>query len=424
MIKRHYPSFHEEVLILKLKNGMQVHILPKEDPYYSTYVELSIPYGALDLNYQVGDQTFETPYGTAHFLEHKVFAMPDGDAFAMFSKMGVDANAMTSYNQTSYLFMATHHVTEALTYLLKMIDTHYVTHDNVESEKSIIAEELKMYLDDPNVVMHNTLMEHLYFNHPIRYDIGGTLESIQRIDDQILNHVYDSFYQPSNRLIVMAGKVDVQEMVSFFKTYDQENPIKHVKPKTRYPKEPKRVRVKYHVEEKPIGISKMMIGFKLDVKRLNPKDQIKREMAMAMMTQLLLGPSSSMFESLLREGLINQQFSMSTNIEKNAESITLYAESNHIFKLKKRLVAFLTGEGEQALTEDAFNRYKKVFLGQFIYALNNVEHKAYLYGKYYHLGSNLFEVVDLLQEVTLLDAIAIYRELTPQRLSILIYKKA
>lgn len=424
MIIRHYPSFHEDVYILKLKNGMHVHILPKDDPYYSTYVECSIPYGALDLSYRLGDHVFNTPYGTAHFLEHKVFAMPEGDAFTMFSKMGVDANAMTSHNQTSYLFMATEHVMEALEYLLHMIDTHYVTKENVESEKSIIAEELKMYLDDPNVVMHNTLMEQLYHHHPIRYDIGGTLDSIMKIDETILNHVYDTFYQPSNRLIVIAGKVDLHALKSFFKSYDEAHPIKHKKPKSILPKEPQRVRITYHVEKKHIGISKMMMGFKLQVKRLNARQQIKREMAMAIMTQLLLGPSSSEFESLLREGLINQQFSMSTNIEKGAESITLYAESNHIMALKKRLVSFLTGQGEYALSEESFSRYTKVFLGQFIYALNNVEHKAYLYGKYYHLGSNLFDVVDVLQEITLEDVKAIYRELTTKRLSILIYKKA
>lgn len=424
MIKKSYHAFHEDVYIIKLKNGMQVHILPKEDPYYSTYVELSIPYGALDLTYRLGDQTFQTPYGTAHFLEHKVFAMPDGDAFTQFSKMGVDANAMTSYNQTSYLFMATEHVMEALDYLLKMIDTRYVTHDNVESEKSIIAEELKMYLDDPNVVMHNTLMEQLYVNHPIRFDIGGTLESIMTINETMLDHVYQSFYQPSNRLMVIAGKVNLQEIQQFFKAYDREHPEKAIKPQTLYPKEPTRVSVKYHVEKKPIGISKMMMGFKLKVKKLSPHDQIKREMAMAMMSQLLLGPSSMMFESLLREGLINQQFSMSANIEKGAESITLYAESNRIQTLKKRLITFLTEEGEQALVEDSFERYKKVFLGQFIYALNNIEHKAYLYGKYYHLKSNLFDVVDLLQEITLADIKMIYHELSTKNLSILIYKKA
>ena len=424
MIRRHYPDFNEKVYILRLKNGMQVHILPKDEPYYSTYVELSVPYGALDLNYKLGEKIFQTPYGTAHFLEHKVFAMPDGDAFAEFSKMGVDANAMTSYNQTSYLFMATKHVMEALNYLLEMIDTPYVNDANVESEKSIIAEELKMYLDDPNVVMNNQLMEQLYFNHPIRYDIGGTLDSIMEISQEMLNHVYTSFYHPSNRLVVIAGKVDLKEIQAYFKAYDEKHPVKHDIPQTIYPKEPKPVKVKQTVEVKDLGIPKLMIGFKLNTKKLKPKEQIKREMAMAMMTNLLLGSSSTMYDKLIKEGLINQSFSLSTVFEKNAESIVLFAESKKVTTLKRILVDFMTESGLSELTEEAFLRYQKVYLGQLIYALNNIEYKAYLYGKYFHLGASLFDVVDILKEVTLDDVISAFHELKKTRMSILIHKKA
>lgn len=424
MIKHYYPDFNEHVAIIKLKNGMQVHILPKDEPYYSTYVELSVPYGAMDLAYKKNNIVFETPYGTAHFFEHKAFAMPDGDAFTTFSTMGVDANAMTSYNQTSYLFMATKKVMEALDYLLYMIDTPFINHDNVESEKSIIAEELKMYLDDPNTVMHNQLMEHMYAKHPIRYDIGGTLESILDITHETLLDVYKTFYQPSNRLIVIAGKVDLKALNAYFKAYDEKHSVKYPKPKVVLPKEPQRVSIKYHVEVKDLAISKLMIGFKLKTKKRSPNDQIKRETAMAMMTNLLLGPSSSMFESLLKEGLINQSFSISTNFEKQAESIVLYAETKKVNKLKRVLVQCLTEDGINSLTEEAFNRYQKVYLGQVIYALNNLEHKAYLYGKYYHMGANLFDVVTLLKEITFEDVKQAYHELTKKNMSILIYKKA
>ena len=424
MIKRHYLDFNEKVYIIRLKNGMEVHILPKDEPYYSTYVELSVPYGALDLKYKLGEMTYQTPYGTAHFLEHKAFAMPDGDAFAEFSKMGVDANAMTSYNQTSYLFMATKNVMGALDYLLEMMDTPYVNDTNVDSEKSIIAEELKMYLDDPNVVMNNQLMEQLYYHHPIRYDIGGTLDSIMEITSDVLNHVYESFYHPSNRLIVIAGKVDLNEIQTYFKAYDKKYPTKHAIPKTIYPKEPKRVHVKKNVEIKELAIPKLMIGFKLNPKKLKPKEQIKREMAMAMMTNLLLGSSSAMYDKLIKEGLINQSFSLSTVFEKNAESIVLFAESKKVTTLKRILVDFMTESGLKELTEEAFLRYQKVYLGQLIYALNNVEYKAYLYGKYYHLGASLFDVVDILKEVTLLDIVDAFHELKKTNMSILIHKKA
>ncbi len=424
MIKRTIERFNETLYILKLKNGMQVHILPKEDPYYSTYVELSIPFGALDVNYKVNQETFNTPYGTAHFLEHKVFAMPEGDAFIHFSKLGVDANAMTSYNQTSYLFMATERVMEALDYLLKMIDTPYYTQENVNNEKPIIAEELKMYLDDPHVAIQNQMMENLYHKHPIRVDIGGTLESIEKIDETILMHVYQSYYQQNNRLITIAGKVDVKEIKRYFEDYDEKHQEPKVKVRTIYPKEPKRVVVRSMTLTKPISMDQLMIGFKLDVKKRSPKEQIKHETAMSMLLNILFSPSSPIHEKLLNEKLINQSFSVSHNAEKYAENVIFYAESKKVYKLKKTLLDYLFNQSINDLLPDAFDRVQRAYLGQFVFALNNLEYKSYIYGKYYHLGVSLFDVVDLVKEVTLDDVKQTLTMISSKYMSTLIYKKA
>jgi predicted Zn-dependent peptidase len=424
MIKRVDERFHETVYILKLKNGMQVHILPKEDPYYTTYVELSVPFGAIDLSYRVGNQIQKTPYGSAHFFEHKIFAMPDGDAFGKFSMLGVDANAMTSYHQTSYLFTATENVMEALDHLLKMIDTTYFTAENVENEKSIIAEELKMYLDDPNVVLQNRLMENLYHQHPIRYDIGGTLESIMEMTPEILEMMHQTVYQPSNRLITIAGKVDIKVLKAYFKAYDQTHPIKVQKPKMMYPKEFKKPLKRMDVMNLSTNIDKLLIGIKLTPRRLTPRDQIKREMAIAMMLNILLGSSSQAYEKLLEEQLINSSFSIQTTFENKAESIMIYAETKKIKRLKSVLVRLLTEDGYELITKDAFDRYKKVYLGQFVFALNNLENKAYLYGKYHHMGSSLFEVVDLLSDMTFEEVKNSFHEMKKPYMSILINQKA
>jgi len=424
MIKKTYDRFNETVYIIKLKNGMQVHILPKDDPYYTTYVELSLPYGALDLTYKKGEGEIITPHGSAHFLEHKIFAMPDGDAFAKFSMLGVDANAMTSYNQTSYLFLATENVMESLSYLMEMMDTPYFTLENVNSEKNIIAEELKMYLDDPNVVMQNKLMEMMYHTHPIRYDIGGTLDSIIEVTPETIRGIYDTFYNPSNRLIVIAGKVDLKQIQVFFKAYDQKSPTKNQKPKTIYPKEPKKLVEKNVVEKMNVGIDKLMIGVKLSTKKLTSSEQIKKEMAMSMLMNILLGTSSEFYSKLLQDKLINQSFYVNVTYEKNAENIMIYAESKHIKKLKRVLTDLLTETGKDVLTESAFLRYKKVYLGQFIYALNSLETKAYLYGKYHLMGSSLFEVVDLLQDVTYQDVINSMNSIQKKYIATLVYKKA
>ncbi|MCF7930044.1 MAG: insulinase family protein [Acholeplasmataceae bacterium] len=424
MIKKVYERFGETVYEIKLKNGMKVHILPKEEPYFTTYVELSIPFGALDLNYKSENGSVLTPYGTAHFLEHKIFAMPDGDAFSQFSILGVDANAMTSYNQTSYLYTATENVIPALEHLFHMIDTPYFNDENVEQEKHIIAEELKMYLDDPNVVMQNQIMEMMYHVHPLKYDIGGTLESIMDVTSEILLDVYKRFYLPSNRLVTIAGKVDLKALKAFFKDYDDKYPIKDKKPRTIYPKEPKRLVSKYIVETKDIGIDKLMIGVKLSPAKKSNREQIKKEMAISMLLNILLGPSSLVYAELLEQKLINQSFSINTTFEKQAENIVIFAETKRIQKLKKILVEVLTVKALELVTKEAFDRYKKVYLGQFIFALNNLETKAYLYGKYFHMGSSLFEVVDILKEIDYDNILLEIQGIQKKYISVLIHKKA
>ncbi|MBU1094781.1 MAG: insulinase family protein [Firmicutes bacterium] len=424
MIKKTFERFNETVYELKLKNGMKVHILPKDDPYFTTYVEVSVPFGALDLKYQTEVDIKETPFGTAHFLEHKIFAMPEGDAFLEFSKLGVDANAMTSYNQTSYLFVATQNVIPALDHLFKMMDTPYFTTENVDQEKNIIAEELKMYLDDPNVVMQNKMMEMMYHVHPLKYDIGGTLESIMDVTPEVLSDVYQRFYHPSNRLVTIAGKVDLKALKSFFSIYDQTFPNKDKKPKTILPKEPKRLVEKYVVETKDVGIDKLMIGIKLMPSKKSNRDQIKKEMAISMLLNILLGPSSKIYAELLEKKLVNQSFYINTTFEKQAENILLFAESKKVHKLKKILIDLMTVDALNLMTEEAFDRYKKVYLGQFIFALNNLETKAYLYGKYYHMGSSLFDVVDILKEIKYEDLTLELTNIQKKYISVLIHKKA
>jgi predicted Zn-dependent peptidase len=424
MIKTKNERFNETVYILKLKNQMEVHILPKEDPYYTTYVELSVPYGAINLSFKKNQTIINTPAGTAHFFEHKIFAMPDGDAFSRFSMLGADANAMTSYEQTSYLFVTTESVIPALSHLLHMIDTPYFTDENVNAEKKIIAEELKMYLDDPNVMMQNRLMENMYHNHPIKYDIGGTLSSIEEITKETLLTVHETLYQHKNRLLVIAGKVNLDEIESFLKSYDQLSIRSSFPFKNVIPKEPKHVVKKYETIKNDHSIDRLMIGIKLKPRKQTPKEQVKRELCLSMVLNMVLGQSSMMYQSLLSEKLINQSFYVSTNFEKEAENIIIFSETKKVNQLKKRLIDLLTNHLKDEITFEAFKRYQKVYLGQFIYALNHLETKANLYAKYKHLGISLFDVVDLIHDVKEEDIEIVTQEIQKRYMSILIYKKA
>ena len=122
------------------------------------------------------------PAGIAHFLEHKLFAMPDNtDAFEKLSAFGVKANAFTSFDKTVYLFSGTSNIEEALVYLLDFVQIPYFTKASVEKEQGIILEELLMYKDYPSQRMMYGILANLYKNHPINTEIIGTEESLKKI---------------------------------------------------------------------------------------------------------------------------------------------------------------------------------------------------------------------------------------------------
>ena len=423
MIKKAYPNFNELVYIFKLKNGMQIHVMPQPAPFYSTYVEVSVPYGALDLNYKFKQKQFETPPGTAHFFEHKIFAMPDGDAFSTFSKLGVEANAMTSYDQTSYLFKSTDHFYDAIKHLLNMLDTPYFTDQNIEKEKMIIGEELKMYQDHPVYSMQDELLQMMYHRHPQKYDIGGTLDSINEVTKDTLSQVYDAFYHPKNRLMVIAGQIDLRLFKKFIKEYDHAVES-YRKPTILYPKEPVALVEHNLKKKKDIGIHKLMLGIKLKPIAGSKKEKLRQDLAMTMALGLILGPSSKFFEKLTLEKLINQSFSVSSNFQKYAENIIIYGENKRIFKLKRTLIDFLTQDLSNEISEEAFIRYKKMYMGQLIYAINSIEAKVYYYGKYWHGGMTIFEVIDMLNDMKLEDINFQLTRIKKRHIASLIYQKA
>ena len=418
----YYEAANEHVYSFRLKNGMRIHLLPKDEPSYMTYAEISVPYGNFALHLKTNEGEYHLPAGTAHFLEHKIFAMPDGkDGFQMFTALGTDANAMTGYTQTSYLFSATDHVEEALLHMLDMLDTTHFTDENVDSERQIIAEEIKMYLDDPQTEMMHHLINNMYEAHPIIHDIGGTIASIEDIKPETLSQAHKYFYQANQRLLVIAGKIDVKRIYQVLKSYDRD--VTSYPFKVIYPKEPNRVLVKNEVVEKTIRMPKLMVGVKLVAKKRSLAETRKMEIAFNYLLGMMFGSSSKLSEQLIRQGLINQSFYFAPVFETHTEHLLIYAETKKPTKLKSVLKKALL-EGTEDINEENFERFKKATLGQHVFAINALEYKAHLYGKFIHQKTNLFDALDMMKSLTFKDVLKAKEMIKPAKIATLIYKKA
>ena len=226
---------------------------------YKKYAILATDYVFNDLEFVLTGENDKIRFneGIAHFLEHKMFEQVDGsNAFEKFSRWGASENAFTNFTMTAYLFSTTENFYESLEHLINYVQSPHFTDENVDKEKGIIEQKIKMY-NAFNVYL-NTLKV-LYVNYPVRIDIAGTVDSIHKITKEELYKCYNTFYIPGNMALFVVGDLDfVKIMQSISKVNDKSIISLTNKVEKIYPKEPKKVKeiiLNYIDKFKTYGIS-------------------------------------------------------------------------------------------------------------------------------------------------------------------------
>ena len=208
MKKIELKGLDQVVYTEQLHNGLQIFLVPYENKknYFITY---ATRFGSDVLEFENDEKKYKPPLGIAHFLEHKMFEQEDGiDPFTYFSKSGTDSNASTSFDNTQYICYGNNEFANNLKYLINFVNSPYYTDENVEKEKGIIAEEIKMYEDMPDFKLEMKLREAIYNESSRRIDIAGSVEEIYKITKEDLYSCYNNFYVPNNMFILIAGNFD------------------------------------------------------------------------------------------------------------------------------------------------------------------------------------------------------------------------
>ena len=164
MKKINYNNLNQDIYYFTLKNGLKVYLIPFKDKN-NFYAILGTKYGSIDTEFYNQDgKLIQTPYGTAHFLEHKIFDQEDGtDPFKFFSESGINANASTTFDNTRYYIWGVNDIEKNLSYFLNFIFSPYFTDSTVEKEKGIIKEEILMYEDNPEWALDDTMRKNLFY---------------------------------------------------------------------------------------------------------------------------------------------------------------------------------------------------------------------------------------------------------------------
>ena len=365
----------EEVYYEKLQNGLDVYFMPKRG-FMKKYAILATNYGSNDLEFvPIGeDKKIRVNEGIAHFLEHKMFEQPDGgDAFDKFSKLGVNANAFTNFTMTAYLFSATENFYESLEHLIDYVQTPYFTDENVEKEKGIIAQEIKMYNDDPDWNVYFNCLKAMYVNHPTRIDIAGTVDSIYKITKEELYKCYNTFYNPGNMALFVVGDLDVEKVIDVTKKSNNYKVDKLSKSIERfYPEEPEGVKEKEVIEKFPISMPMFNIGFKDSNVGLKGKELLRKEIVTDILVGMLFKKGSKLYEDLYMQGLINENFGAGFSSQVDYAFSIIAGDSKEPKKVKEIILDYIEKSKKEGLSKEEFERTKKKKIGSFIKCFDSI----------------------------------------------------
>ena len=365
----------ETILAGRAPSGLRVLIHPRPD-YERTFAALATNFGSVDR--VAGLSGAPVPEGLAHFLEHKLFEDREGDVSDRFATLGASTNAMTGFCTTTYIASTVGDPLPSLELLLRFVQDPWFTDELVAKEQGIIAQEIRMYDDDPDWRVFFGLLQSLYANHPVRDNIAGSVESIAEIDAATLQRCYGLFYHPSNLCLAVSGGVEVERLMECVLADQAARGVDALPAHRRLPVEEPRGVVRERYEERlPVSRTRWLLG----IKELDPggdgETVLRRELTTHILLDIIFGRSSSGFESLYEEGLIDESWGVGHSAEESFAFSTLGGDTDDPEALEARVRAEFGRARDGALDTQALTRVRRKLLGGMLRALDSPEHVAY-----------------------------------------------
>ncbi|WIF94763.1 EF-P 5-aminopentanol modification-associated protein YfmH [Caminicella sporogenes] len=399
----HSSMLNEKMYKIKLDNGLDIFIIPKKN-FTKKYAIFGTRYGSIDNKFKLPGENaaIEMPEGIAHFLEHKLFESEEGGVFNRFSKLGSNVNAYTNFNSTCYLFSCTDKFYENLSILVDFVQSPYLTDENVEKEKGIIEQEIRMYEDNPNWKVFFNALKGLYKEHPVRVDIAGTVESIYKITKEDLYKCYNTFYVPNNMMICIVGDVDKDETISTIEKNLKES-FKKLEGNVEriLPKEDENINMKKIEENLSVSMPLFNIAFKDNNIGLKNKELLEKDIQTKIILDMLFGKSSNLYKKLYDDGLINENFENEYTFDITYGHSMIGGESKEPKKVYDMICSEIDKIKKEGLNTKDFERVKKKMIGQHIMYYNSVEFIANMFTSYYFKGINLFDYIDVLNKMNI-----------------------
>lgn len=376
-----------------LENGLT--IIGEEIPYVK-----SISLGVwINAGSRIEDEEIS---GVSHFIEHMLFKgtknRTSKQLASEIDNLGGQINAFTSKECTCYYVkLLDSHIDIGIDVLSDMILNSKFNEDDLDKERSVIIEELKMYEDSPEDLAYDLLTENIYKNDPLGMNIIGTEESLKRLNREKLLDYFNKYYVPNNSVIAISGNFNFDEIINKI-----EERFKVWKKKD------------INVDIKKAEFKSCFLTKNKDIEQVNlamsleavPLENDKEVYALAVINTVFGGSISSRLFQKIREekGLVYSIYSSQSLYRKCGELGIFASMSNeHLKEVYESIIEEIKTIKKYYLTDQEIKESKEQLKGSYILGLESTSSRMMSIGRALLLNNKVESTDDILKSIDNVD---------------------
>ena len=376
-----------------LENGLT--IIGEEIPYVK-----SISLGVwINAGSRIEDEEIS---GVSHFIEHMLFKgtrnRTSKQIASEIDNLGGQINAFTSKECTCYYVkLLDSHIDIGIDVLSDMILNSKFNEDDLDKERSVIIEELKMYEDSPEDLAYDLLTENIYKNDPLGMNIIGTEESLNRLNREKLLDYFNKYYVPNNSVIAISGNFNFDEIINKieekFKVWKKRDVNVDIK----------KAEFKSCFLTKNKDIEQVNLAMSLEAV---PLENDKEVYALAVINTVFGGSISSRLFQKIREekGLVYSIYSSQTLYRKCGElGIFASTSKEYLKEVYDLIIKEIKNIRENYITEEELEESKEQLKGNYILSLESINSKMLANGEAMLLNNKLKKEDEIIEHINVVN---------------------
>ncbi len=372
-----------------LKNGLT--IVGEEIPYLKSV--------SLGIWINTGSR-IEIPKksGVSHFIEHMLFKGTKNrsakDIARDIDNIGGQINAFTNKECTCYyVHLLDEHINIGIDVLSDMILNSTFNNNDIDRERVVILEELKMYEDSLDDLSYDLLVENVYADDGLGMNILGnrqTIKSLKRKD--ILNH-YSKYYVPNNAVISICGNFNFEEVVKVIEEKFSKWEEKEVNIEVN--------EAKFHSCFITKNKDSEQVNVAISLKAI-PEENEKEAYALAVVNNIFGGSNSSRLFQSIREdkGLVYSIYS-SQALYKKCGELGIFASTSeeYLKEVYDLIIQEIKNMKENYITEEELKESKEQLKGNYILSLESISSKMLSHGESMLLNNKIKNEDEIIEHI-------------------------